>query len=79
MSRSRRKTPKCAHCTSGYNNGEKEDKQKANRKLRSKSKQLINKGIEPMLRLREVSNTWTMQKDGKGRFDPKENPDLMRK
>jgi len=83
MSRSRRKHPICGNTVSGFNRGEHWDKKKASRKLRHKTRQILrfcNSESDPVLpELREVSNVWLFQKDGKFRFDPRRLPDCMRK
>ena len=72
MSRSRRKTPKGGLTNSGFNRGEKDDKQIANRKLRKRNKRLVEKGEEETFIVkREASNIWDFRKDGKKRFNPK--------
>lgn len=58
---------------------DKEDKRKANRKLRRLTKEALKVDNESLPVLREVSDPWDMNKDGKVRFDPDEHPDLMRK
>ena len=63
MSRSRKKTPIFGITTA---RSEKEDKRIANRKLRRVVKQELARepdGVLPVLR--EVSNVWSMEKDGK--------------
>lgn len=74
MSRSRRKTPitgmTCA-------DSEKRDKRIANRSLRRLIKQHIEDEIMPIIR--EVSDVWTHDKDGKRRIDTKTEGRLMRK
>ena len=62
MSRSFRHTPISAS-TGG--SSEKFDKQKANRKLRSAVKVAMEKGEEVLPVLREVSDIWVFNKDGK--------------
>jgi len=55
-------------------------KQKANRKLRTNVKQLLHRGEYALLpELRDVSNVYSFNKDGKFYFDPEKYPDLMRK
>jgi hypothetical protein len=71
MSRSRRKTPKAGITTA---DSEKQDKRLANRDLRRKVRQ-----GKLDLRVRDVSNGWSFDKDGKQRFDPKKHPKEMRK
>ncbi|MEM9339279.1 MAG: hypothetical protein AAGA66_11160 [Bacteroidota bacterium] len=75
MSRSRKKTP-VKGITSAKS--EKEDKRNANRKFRRKVKQEVNKGGEEQLpKLRELSNVWAFDKDGK-RYD-KDLPEKSRR
>jgi len=65
MSRSRKKNP-VKGITSA--DSEKEDKRNANRKFRRKIKQEVNKGKEQLPEIRELSNVWEFDKDGK-RYD----------
>jgi hypothetical protein len=78
VSRSRRNTPICPVTTS---ESEKDDKRLANRALRRRTKQKL--AVEPEAEvlpvLREVSDPWSMDKDGKMRFDPARYPKTMRK
>ena len=78
MSRSKRKTPITGITTA---TSEKQDKRIANRQLRRCVKQLLD--VDPETEVlpleREVSNVWSMDKDGKIRFDPACHPDLMLK
>lgn len=79
MSRSRRKTP-----IRGITNSvsEKQDKRLANRRLRRRVKEGLS---APLLEttvlpdVREVSNPWAMDKDGKQYVDPEKHPKEMRK
>lgn len=69
MSRSYKHSPIGGHCSKS----EKKDKRVYNQKLRAKNKQLIN-SIDDyddlvMLDVNDVSNVWSMAKDGKGYFD----------
>ncbi len=75
MSRSRRKTKIYGITTA---DSEKEDKRKANRKLRRLSKEKLKGNAETLPLLREVSNVWDFAKDGK-KYDPKITDKLMRK
>ena len=76
MSRSKRKTPVRGMSSS---ESEKADKSASHRKLRRVARVAVEQG-EPVLPLeRELTNTWSMDKDGKRRFDPVKNPRLMRK
>ena len=75
MSRSYRHNNVISITCSGYNTSEKEDKQRANRKLRSKSKQVLSTtddfdGDVTLPELREVDEKYTWKKDGK-RITPK--------
>jgi outer membrane cobalamin receptor len=70
VSRSRRHTPIFGHTTA---ESEKDDKRKANRRLRRKAR-----AGQLDVRLREVSDVWTFEKDGK-RYDKDASPDEMRK
>lgn len=79
MGKSRKKNPAggISCCDS-----EKEDKQKANRKLRRAVKQAIQKDSEVIPVLEEVSDPWVMGKDGKTWYSSEvveENPNLIRK
>ncbi|HXF38109.1 MAG TPA: hypothetical protein VN687_00210 [Blastocatellia bacterium] len=78
MSRSRRKTPIHGMTTA---RSEKKDKRLYNRRFRHVSKQALHVSPqqEPLPHLREHSNPWSMDKDGKVRFDPKKHPEWMRK
>ena len=78
MSRSRRKRPFRGFSTSET---EKEDKRLANRKLRRKVRQAlaVEEAPETLPHVRETSNPWSMDKDGKFRFDPERHPGRMRK
>lgn len=57
MSRSRKKTPICGHT---LKESEKEDKKLWHRAWRRKQKQ-----TDELIDKREVSNVWSMSKDGK--------------
>jgi hypothetical protein len=74
--RSRRKTPVVGITTAST---EKRGKQLAHRRLRARERQDLQRGGEENPRLREVSDPWTMDKDGKQRIDPSWDPRLMRK
>ena len=78
MSRSKRKNSISGITTS---RSEKEDKRIYNRRFRHAFDQFLHKNIENEIFpvLREYSNPWSMNKDGKARFDPKKYPELMRK
>ncbi len=78
MSNSRRKTSICGHTNSC---SEKQDKRVYNRRYRHACKQILN--VEPekelLPHLKEYSNPWSMDKDGKTWFDAAEYPKRMRK
>ena len=78
MSSSRRKTPIMGITTAV---SEKRDKQLANRRLRRVVKQALKD--EPEVQVlplkREVSDVWSMDKDGKRWFDAGRRAELMRK
>jgi len=78
MSRSRRKTPIGGVTTAG---SEKQDKRDYNRRYRRVAKQAVEAGDEsrPLPILREHSDPWSMDKDGKMSFDPRKNARLLRK
>lgn len=78
MSRSRKKTPVCGITTA---QSEKQDKRLYNRRFRRVFKQVIRVAPESEVLpvLREYSNPWAMNKDGKSRFDPRRHPEWMRK
>ena len=60
---------------------EKQDKRRYNRRYRHVCKQAlhVNAALELLPHLREYSNPWSMDKDGKYWFDPVKHPELMRK
>ena len=62
MSRSRRKTPITGVTTAVT---EKENKRDANRKLRRLNRIKIHKNDFDLFQLREISNVWEFDKDGK--------------
>jgi hypothetical protein len=62
MSRSKKKTPKTGMTTA---ESEKDDKRKANRKFRRKIKVQVQKGETELVKIKEVSNIWSFDKDGK--------------
>jgi hypothetical protein len=78
MSRSKRKISISGITTSC---SEKHDKRIYNRRFRRICKQFlhIDFEIELLPHLREYSNPWCMDKDGKKWFDAKKFPKLMRK
>lgn len=78
MSRSRKKTP-----ISGITkaDSEKDDKRLAHRRLRRRVNQTLSvrPEVEVLPVLREVSDPWTMPKDGKYWYDPRRFPGVLRK
>jgi hypothetical protein len=78
MARSKRKTPIRGITTA---ESEKKDKQLAHRKYRRKMKTVFQQvpDAEILPHVRELSNPWSMSKDGKVRFDPKKYSKDMRK
>jgi hypothetical protein len=77
VARSKRKTPICGITTAV---SEKADKVASHRRLRRVVRLAINPELETPLPLeRQLTNTWSMAKDGKAYFDAKANPRLMRK
>ncbi|PKH51257.1 hypothetical protein CXF68_11455 [Tenacibaculum sp. Bg11-29] len=62
MSRSKKKNKIHGNTTA---KSEKENKQDANRKLRRTTKQKVSSGETILPKLREVSNIWNFNKDGK--------------
>ena len=75
MARSYRHTPICGMTTA---RSEKRDKQIAHRQYRRVNKQRIEHELEP-LQVRETSNVWLWDKDGRQLFDAARHPKLMRK
>ena len=78
MSNSYRKTSITGICCA---DSEKQDKRKANRKLRRNTKQrlMLSDAENYLPQIRDVSNIWCMSKDGKMYFNSKKHPNLMRK
>ena len=78
VSRSKKRTP-VAGITGARS--EKQDKRLYNRRYRRACEQALRVSPERELmpHLREYSNPWAMDKDGKVRFDPKKFPKLTRK
>lgn len=66
-------------CGNAVASSEKQDKRLANRRFRRNSKQLINCKREPCVDIKEVSNVYSFNKDGKHYFSSKEYPQYMRK
>lgn len=75
MSRSKKKT-KIRGITTAVS--EKQDKRDANRKLRRVVKQKVKKGNENLPELKDISNVWLFDKDGKT-YDKKMNDRDLRK
>ncbi len=75
MIRSGKKTPISGITKS---DSEKLDKRDANRRERRINKELLKKEKE-LKRIREVSDIWTFNKDGKVVFNEKKYPEMMRK
>lgn len=81
MGKSCKKTPVAGWCGA---DSDKEDKQRANRKLRAVVKRKVKEAAvdeEDLIlpELREVSEVYDFAKDGKSFVDPEEYPELMRK
>ena len=78
MSRSRRYRPHCGNTTAV---SEKLDKRLANRRVRHAASQILaaTGDGDRLKHYRALSDPWSMDKDGKQRFDPREHPRLMRK
>ncbi|MDH3208466.1 MAG: hypothetical protein OEO79_17835 [Gemmatimonadota bacterium] len=78
MSQSRKKTPISGITTAG---SEKQDKRIANRRVRRAVKQALHtlEDAEVLPHRRELTNPWTMAKDGKRWFDPHRFPEVLRK
>ena len=77
MTRSRKQTP-IRGITSAVS--EKSDKIASHRRIRRAIKQVVAPDLEEPLPVeKELTNTWSMAKDGKKRFDPSKDPKLMRK
>ncbi|HUJ09009.1 MAG TPA: hypothetical protein VL171_03215 [Verrucomicrobiae bacterium] len=78
MSRSRRKRSIIGITTSP---SEKQDKCIANRKERKRVRVILGQDFsaDVLPHKREVSDVWSMEKDGKRHFDAHKHPKLMRK
>jgi hypothetical protein len=78
MTRSRKKTP-----ISGITaaRSEKQDKRLANRRVRRAVKQVLATSVDVHVlpHRRELTNPWTMAKDGKMWFNPDRFPEALRK
>jgi hypothetical protein len=75
MSRSRKKTPIIGITTAET---EKQNKLEANRKLRRLNRIKIHKGDFELYHLREISNVWSFDKDGKRYLKEPNRKDLMK-
>lgn len=75
MSRSKRKTPIIGITTAET---EKENKLEANRKLRRLNRMKIHKGDFEFFHLREISDVWCFDKDGKQYLKNPDRKDLMK-
>jgi len=75
MSRSRKKTPIIGITTVVT---EKKNKLEANRKLRRLNRIKIHKGDYDLFQLREISNVWGFDKDGKRYLKNPDRKDLMK-
>lgn len=77
MSKSFKKNPYVGNTTA---ESEKQDKRLNNRRLRRQTRQAIQKcQYDALPMLKDVSNPYGMDKDGKHRFDPIEFPEQLRK
>jgi len=78
MSRSRKKTPVMSTTTC---DSEKEDKRIANRAERHTNKRILVANLDEtkLKDRREISDVWSMGKDGKGWMDISKFPEEMRK
>jgi hypothetical protein len=77
MARSRRKTP-IAGVTSAES--EKQDKAASHRVYRRTLKQVITPALEtPLPTEKQLTNPWSMAKEGKSRYDPDMSPKRRRK
>lgn len=75
MSRSRRKNPIIGITTAET---EKKNKLEANRKLRRLNRIKIHKGDFEFFQLREISNVWMFDKDGKQYLEKPYWKDIMK-
>ncbi len=75
MARSRKKTPIGGNAIA---RSEKYDKQKANRKLRRSVREAVAAEAEVLPLLRQVSDTWTFNKDGKQWFGDRHPAELRK-
>ncbi|GEN75179.1 hypothetical protein [Chryseobacterium hagamense] len=75
MSRSRRKNPITGITTAET---EKKNKLEANRKFRRLNRIKIHKGNFELFQLREISNVWNFDKDGKQYLKKPDWKDIMK-
>ena len=76
MSRSRRKSPFASITTAA---SDKEDKAAEHRRERRDVRVAIRDGADALPHPRGYGDPWDAAKDGKRRFDPAEEPGLLRK
>lgn len=76
MSRSHRKTPICGIASTV---SEKSDKAVSHRKVRHAVRIALETNAPVLPLEKQLTNPWSMAKDGKAVFDPAVNPELMRK
>jgi hypothetical protein len=76
LSRSRRKTPVRGVTTA---ESEKADKAASHRRLRRAIRRIAIDSDAILPVERQLTNPWSMAKDGKMRFDPAKSPELLRK
>jgi len=77
MSRSKKQSPVKGVSTAS---SDKADKVASHRKHRRVVKQLVSSGPVEIVPLeRELTNSYVLSKDGKVRFNPQEQPKLLRK
>lgn len=77
MTRSKRKTAICGITAA---NSEKQDKALSHRKIRRAVKVQVKATEDSLMPLeKQLTNPWSMSKDGKCVFDPLSDPKLMRK
>ena len=77
MSRSKRKTPVRGITSS---DSEKADKAASHRKIRRTIRKIVPVAPEAVLpQEKQLTNPYSMAKDGKARFNPAKSPELLRK
>jgi hypothetical protein len=76
MSRSRRKTPIRGITTAA---SDKSSKIASHRRIRRTIRQLALENLVVLPEERQITNSWSFNKDGKKWFDSDQHPDLMRK